>query len=610
MRTAQIFLFTFVLLVALEARLSTATSEDLIYGYECQNSKCVKVELNQENFNKAISLPVCRIFCGETIGTVLPKPTGSVKIDSYMLQIDHSRINFNFPSNAKQSQLWQANRERFMSMLDSKIPNAEVVKNEGHPLQILIEVNEKLKDEVPKLDLDTDESYKLIIAYENNNEQVTAKIVANSFFGARHGMETLAQLIIYDDIRRELQLVASAEINDAPVYKWRGLLLDTSRNFYSIKSIKRTLDGMAMVKLNTFHWHITDSHSFPLEIKSQPDLYKLGAYTPRKVYTHEEVADVVEYGRIRGIRVMPEFDAPAHVGEGWQHKNMTACFNAQPWKDYCVEPPCGQLDPTVDELYPVLEDIYREMYELFKPDIFHMGGDEVSTKCWLSSERITKWMTEKGWTLEDADFLRLWGYFQTKALERVDNVFKDQKVPIILWTSHLTDVPYIDDYLDKDRYIIQIWTTGFDTKVQDILKRGFRVIVSNYDALYFDCGGAGWVSDGNNWCSPYIGWQKVYQNSLEKIAGDYSSLVLGAEATIWSEQIDEHTLDSRLWPRASALAERLWTNPEQNWRQAEPRMLLHRERLVENGIAAEALQPEWCLQNENNCPVDAFDAKF
>lgn len=367
---------------------------------------------------------------------------------------------------------------------------------------------------------------------------------------------------------------------------------------------------MAMVKLNTFHWHITDSHSFPLEVKSRPELYKLGAYSPRKVYTHEDIADIVEYGRVRGIRVMPEFDAPAHVGEGWQHKNMTACFNAQPWKDYCVEPPCGQLDPTVDEMYSVLQDIYQEMFDLFNPDVFHMGGDEVSVNCWNSSEQIRNWMTAKqGWGLQESDFIRLWGHFQTEAMKRVDKISNGEKVPITLWTSRLTDVPYLDDYIDKERYIIQIWTTGMDPKVTDILKRGFRIIISNYDALYLDCGGAGWVTNGNNWCSPYIGWQKVYENRMENIAGDYVPLVMGAEAAIWSEQIDEHSLDQRFWPRASALAERLWSDPKDTWRQAEARMLVHRERLVENGIAAEALQPEWCLQNQNECPIDAYTSQ-
>lgn len=314
----------------------------------------------------------------------------------------------------------------------------------------------------------------------------------------------------------------------------------------------------------------------------------------------------VEYGRVRGIRVMPEFDSPAHVGEGWQHKNMTACFNAQPWVKFCVEPPCGQLDPTVDDMYNVVEDIFSDMFALYNPDVFHMGGDEVSVNCWNSSESIRQWMTQRGWGLTEADFMRLWGHFQSEALKRVDRVANGTHTPIILWTSRLTDEPFIDEYLDAQRYIIQIWTTGTDAVIKKILKRGFRIIVSNYDALYFDCGGPGWVQGGNNWCSPYIGWQKVYDNNMTQIAGDYTNHVLGSEAAIWSEQIDEHTLDNRFWPRASALAERLWTNPVEGWKQAEARLLLHRERLVENGIGAEAMQPQWCLQNQNECPVDAY----
>lgn len=214
-----------------------------------------------------------------------------------------------------------------------------------------------------------------------------------------------------------------------------------------------------MVKLNTFHWHMTDSQSFPLVLKSHPDLSKLGAYQPSKIYTEKDISDVFEYGYARGVIVMPEFDAPAHVGEGWQLKNVTSCFNFQPWTQYCVEPPCGQLDPSKDKLYDILEDIYREMFASFRsPDIFHMGGDEVSHSCWNSSKTIQDWMKERGWGLAESDFMKLWGYFQDHALERLDKV-AGRKVPIIMWTSRLTDVPYVEEYLDKSRYIIQVLTS-------------------------------------------------------------------------------------------------------------------------------------------------------
>lgn len=263
--------------------------------------------------------------------------------------------------------------------------------------------------------MDTKESYKVIAKVKT--QDIYVRIDAVNFFGARHALETIDQLIVYDDIRNEVQMVADAEIADEPVFKYRGILLDTARNYFSVASIKRTLDAMAMVKLNTFHWHITDSHSFPLQVKSQPELTTLGAYHPDKIYTHEDVKEIVHYGKVRGIRVLPEFDAPAHVGEGWQNKNLTTCFNFQPWKSYCVEPPCGQLDPSKDEVYNVMEDIFREMQQIFEfPDLFHMGGDEVSVNCWNTSKSLQDWMLTKGWKLEESDFMKLWGYFQVTIL--------------------------------------------------------------------------------------------------------------------------------------------------------------------------------------------------
>lgn len=121
---------------------------------------------------------------------------------------------------------------------------------------------------------------------------------------------------------------------------------------------------------------------------------------------------------------MPEFDAPAHVGEGWQGTDLVACFNAQPWSKYCVEPPCGQLDPTQSKLYDVLEGIYGDMLELFSSDIFHMGGDEVSVSCWNSTQKIVDWMKQKSWGTTEADFMKLWNVFQTQALERLFKVRK------------------------------------------------------------------------------------------------------------------------------------------------------------------------------------------
>lgn len=117
-----------------------------------------------------------------------------------------------------------------------------------------------------------------------------------------------------------------------------------------------------------------------------------------QVYTEQDIVDLVEFARVRGIRIVPEFDAPAHVGEGWQwadNQQATVCFKKEPWQKFCVEPPCGQINPVSEFAYQILQGIYSDMENLFDSDLFHMGGDEVSIGCWNSSQVITDWMNEK-----------------------------------------------------------------------------------------------------------------------------------------------------------------------------------------------------------------------
>jgi len=157
-----------------------------------------------------------------------------------------------------------------------------------------------------------------ITKFHENNFQVEVHITASTYFGARHAVETLGQLIVFDDLRNQIQVANDVYIMDGPRYPYRGILLDTSRNYVDKETILRTIDGMAMSKLNTFHWHITDSQSFPYVSKTWPKFAKYGSYTSTKIYTSEMIKEIIDYALIRGIRVLPEFDAPAHVGEGWQ----------------------------------------------------------------------------------------------------------------------------------------------------------------------------------------------------------------------------------------------------------------------------------------------------
>lgn len=591
----RFFIYTLYVVVLLLC-LTEINGEDAApWRWSCEDNKCVKTRNDYSNKEPVLSLEACKMFCNEH-GLLWPRPTGSIDLGNFLSKININNIDIKMVKEGRSGDLMKEAGNRFKSLISQAIPKGITPKATGKALNIYLVNN---NPDIREFSLDMNESYTLRVL-PVSSDAINATINAGSFFGLRHGLETLSQLIVYDDIRNHPLIVRDVSITDNPVYPYRGILLDTSRNFFSIDAIKATIDAMAAVKLNTFHWHITDSHSFPLESTRRPHLTKLGAYSPAKVYTKQAIEEVVEYALIRGVRVLPEFDAPAHVGEGWQDTGLTVCFKAEPWAHYCVEPPCGQLNPTKEELYDHLEDIYRDMADVFQADMFHMGGDEVSERCWNSSEEIQTFMIQNRWDLEKASFLKLWNYFQTKAADRAYKAF-GRKLPLILWTSTLTEFTHIDKFLNKDDYIIQVWTTGSDAQIAGLLEKDYRLILSNYDALYFDCGFGAWVGEGNNWCSPYIGWQKVYMNSPAFIAGLNKHLILGGEAALWSEQSDSTTLDARLWPRAAALAERLWAEPSENWQHAEQRMLSIRERLVRMGIQAESLEPEWCYQNEGYC---------
>ncbi|KAL0831030.1 hypothetical protein ABMA28_001914 [Loxostege sticticalis] len=575
--------------------IQCVTAEDAVWRWSCDNGKCVKVRNDPRSSEPALSLEACKMFCNE-YGLLWPRPTGETDLGNFLSKINLDSIEVHVMKKGVTDDLMEAAGKRFKEKVSLAVPKGLKPKLTGKGVDVFL-VNENPDNRAFSLDMD--ESYGLRVS-PSAADRVNATISANSFFGVRHGLETLSQLFVYDDIRDHLLMVRDVIINDKPVYPYRGILLDTARNYYSVEAIKRTIEAMAAVKLNTFHWHITDSQSFPFVTSKRPNLYKLGALSPQKVYTKDAIREVVKFGLEHGVRVLPEFDAPAHVGEGWQDTDLTVCFKAEPWKVYCVEPPCGQLNPTKEELYEYLEDIYTDMAEVFDTDIFHMGGDEVSETCWNSSETIQNFMVQNRWDLNKESFLKLWNYFQQKAQDKAYKAF-GKKLPLILWTSTLTNYKHIDDFLSKDDYIIQVWTTGFDPQIKGLLDKGYRLIMSNYDALYFDCGYGAWVGAGNNWCSPYIGWQKVYDNSPAVLALERRDQVLGGEAALWSEQSDTSTLDGRLWPRAAALAERLWAEPATTWQDAEYRMLHIRERLVRMGIQAESIQPEWCYQNEGYC---------
>uniref|UniRef100_A0A6B2L145 Beta-hexosaminidase n=1 Tax=Arcella intermedia TaxID=1963864 RepID=A0A6B2L145_9EUKA len=488
---------------------------------------------------------------------------------------------------------------------------------QGAPLQVALQINS------PQCDLliGLDESYTLSIT----SQPPSARITAETFFGMRHALETLSQLIIHDAPTRTLRIISTAHISDRPSFTYRGVLLDTSRQFYPLPFLHKLIEAMSYNKLNYFHWHISDTSSFSYESLALPNVTKEGVFEGGMVYLQEEIQELVFYGKSRGVRVLPEFDAPSHAGNGWGWGegaglgNLAVCINQEPWTAYCIEPPCGQLNPVNPNIYDVLGKLYQEMYSVFgTPEMFHMGGDEVMVACWNSTQEIVNWMLEHNRNLTNIDYLNLWGQFQQQAYAEFSK-FTSTPPTAILWTSELVNHPNImKNYINPSDYIIQVWENSETNTVPDLLNEGFRLITSNWDAWYMDCGVGGWVDSGSNWCSPYKEWQLMYSNKpYESLSGTWKitdpeqrKLLIGGESCLWSEEADAHSMEVRIWPRAAALAERLWSDPSTSWREADDRMQYHRQRLVDRGINADALQPLWCLYNQGKCTLPQSKRKI
>lgn len=225
-----------------------------------------------------------------------------------------------------------------------------------------------------------------------------------------------------------------------------------------------------------------------MTVEKHPFLTEVGAYSPKEVYTREDMKEITRYARARGIRIVPEFDQPAHVGEGWNFKDMLTCFGAMPWVNFCYQAPCGQFDPSVDELFDILQDIYQEIIENFEPTMFHMGADEVRHECWNTSLRVQEFMIANGWDPNTVSgFMSLWGDFQQRVEHRFDLMSRqilNETLPIVLWSSTLTAQPYLTRYLDNTRHIIQWWGTSTDPVIQELVQNNFTMIFSNFDRLY------------------------------------------------------------------------------------------------------------------------------
>ena len=366
--------------------------------------------------------------------------------------------------------------------------------------------------------VDEDESYVLEVT------PASAHLQAATVVGAMHGLATLEQLIQSD---ASGPFIPAVSIHDTPRFRWRGLMIDCGRHFMPVDVLMRTLDGMASVKLNVFHWHLSEDQGFRIESKAFPKLTEFGS--DGLFYTQEQAREIVTYARERGIRVVPEFDMPGHTS-AWFVGYPDLASAPGPFhieRKFGVFDPV--MDPTRESTYKFLDTFVGEMAAIFPDHFFHIGGDENNGVEWKANPRIQSFMRDH--KLKDTAALQ--NYFNQRLLKLLEKHGKH----MIGWDEILTpDLP-------KD-VMVQSWR-GFDSLAAGA-RNGYTGILS-----------AGYYL---NLMSPASKHYMVDPLPLSTdLTPEQQARILGGEACMWMEQTSPVDVDSRVWPRAAAVAERLWS---------------------------------------------------
>jgi hexosaminidase len=367
-----------------------------------------------------------------------------------------------------------------------------------------------------------DESYTLDVTASG------ATLAAPNTLGILHGLETFLQLV---HVTPDGFAAPAVHIEDKPRFPWRGLMIDVSRHFSPVDVIERNIDGMAAVKLNVLHWHLSDNQGFRVESKTFPKLQEMGS--DGNYYTQAEIREVIEYAADRGIRIVPEFDVPGHA-TSWFVGYPELASGPGPYsieRDWGVFDPA--MDPTRDETYKFLDKFIGEMSGLFPDQFFHIGGDEVNGKQWDENPKIQAFMHAH----QIKNNQELQQYFTV----RVQKIVAKHHKQMIGWDEILS--PGMSNEI-----VIQSWRG--QSSLAAAAKQGYRGLLSN--GYYLD---AMWTAAHHYSVDPLSG-------DAANLSADEKSRILGGEACAWAEYITPANIDSRLWPRTAAIAERLWSPAE------------------------------------------------
>ena len=364
-----------------------------------------------------------------------------------------------------------------------------------------------------ELDPNMNEKYSIKIA-DN-----TAEIVSETVWGAIRGIETFSQLI--ENVGLNQFLVNSTQIEDWPRFRYRSLLLDTSRHFIPVKRLEQSLDAMAYNKMNVFHWHIVDDQSIPYVSEAFPDFSLKGAYNPKThIYTADDIKHVIDYAKERGIRVLVEFDTPGHTlawGKG-QPGLLTPCYSGTKPNGHF-----GPIDPSKPGSYDFMKKLLTEVVDRFPDPYLHLGGDEVDYNCWRSNPNVLSFMRSlklltNSSVKSNKPFAKLEEYYILKVIE----IAKELNKRPVVWQE------VFDNGADLDAdTIVHVWKlNNWESELFNVTKRGYQSILSS-------CWYINKISYATDWHKYYNCDPHGFKGSVEQ-----KELVIGGEATMWGMPSD------------------------------------------------------------------------
>jgi hexosaminidase len=406
-----------------------------------------------------------------------------------------------------------------------------------------------------------DESYSLVIT----SDRVALK--APTTLGALHGLETILQLLS----KRENGefYFPSVAIQDAPRFSWRGLMIDVSRHFIPVDVLKRNIDAMAAVKMNVLHLHLTDNEGFRVESKTFPQLQNKGSNGD--YYTQAQIKELISFAEGRGIIIVPEFDMPGHTKSWFAGYPQLASapgpyepgspidfhsvqqMNLGSIMQMLNNAPFPAIDPSRESTYEFIDKFIAEMSSLFSSPFIHIGADENNGVAWKNNPSIVAFMK----THDIPNTHELQAYF----VERVNKIVAKHHKQMIGWEE------LFSKNLVKD-VTVQVWQNPAYTK--QALDNGNPVLISR--GFYLDLFMPAYVHHNN-------------PDLPAGLTGENTRQLRGGEAAQWAEVADKTNIETRIWPRAAAIAEKLWSDTLYN--DADDlyrRLFVLSEQLDESGL--------------------------